>query len=106
MNKREELCGGRFVGHAHLFAVLTNALVDPKWGYRKVGGENLSDVLYQRVDNEYNDLYKGISNYHVSRKSNTYSLEKTICGRGSKQSQPIRTSHLRTTQKQKKQQYL
>ena len=59
MDKREELCGGRFVGHAHLFAVLTNVLVDPDWGYRKVGGENLSDVLYQRVDNEYYDLYKG-----------------------------------------------
>ena len=58
MERKAELCDGRFVGYAHLFAELTNVLVDPSWGSGKVGGENLSDVMYQSADNEYYDLHK------------------------------------------------
>ena len=58
MERKVELCDGRFIGYAHLFAELTNVLVDPSWGSGKVGGENLSDVMYQSADNEYYDLHK------------------------------------------------
>ena len=59
---KQEFCGGSFIGHAHLFAILTNVLLDPTKGQGRAGGENLTDVIDQKEADEYYKLSKGYFN--------------------------------------------
>ena len=67
VKEREVFCGGVFVCHAQLFAVLTNVLIDPSKGAGRQGGENISDVINQNEDSEYYKLSKGYFNLNCGK---------------------------------------
>lgn len=55
-------CGGSFVSHDQIFAVLTNVVIDPSKAVGKRGGEEISDVINQNEESEYYKLSKGYFN--------------------------------------------
>ena len=67
VKERKVFCGGAFICHAQLFAVLTNVLIDPSKGEGRRGGENISDVFNQNEESEYYKLSKGYFNLDCSK---------------------------------------
>jgi glycoprotein 2-beta-D-xylosyltransferase len=53
LNNSEEICGKTFIGYNQDFAKLENAVIDPNKGKGRRGGENISEVLNQREQDEY-----------------------------------------------------
>ncbi|KAL4228722.1 hypothetical protein ACF0H5_011765 [Mactra antiquata] len=62
MLNRSEHCNGKFVGYQQKFAILTDVIVDPKHGFGRRGGENISNVLMQKEEDEYYKLRRGYFN--------------------------------------------
>ena len=69
VNERKVYCGGAFICHAQLFAVLTDVIIDPSKGAGRRGGENISDVINQNEDSEYYKLSKGYFNLDCGREA-------------------------------------
>jgi glycoprotein 2-beta-D-xylosyltransferase len=63
LNKSEEICGKTFIGYNKDFAKLENVVIDPSKGKGRRGGENISEVLNQKEQDEYFVLEPGY--FHV-----------------------------------------
>ncbi|XP_060582274.1 uncharacterized protein LOC132738700, partial [Ruditapes philippinarum] len=66
LNKSEDICEKTFIGYNKDFAKLENVVIDPSKGKGRRGGENVSDVLNQKEQDEYFVLEPGY--FHVQCK--------------------------------------
>ena len=64
------LCDGKFQAFDKSFALLKNVTIETKFGVGRKGGENITDVINQKEDDEYFKLKKGYFQLACSKSVN------------------------------------